>query len=275
MWRRQRLLLACCLLGFVGCGCAWMGGYSPLRPLERRLVYYPAVYPVGEWNKPTADTEDVGFFAADGTRLHGWFLPHERPRGVALICHGNGGNITSYRESLVRLNEENQLSVMSFDYRGYGKSAGVPSEEGLLQDARAARDWLAKRTGVPIEDVILFGYSLGGAVAVDLAQDGARGLVLWSTFSTLPETASAHYRWLPTGALMTERFDSVSKLRRYNGPLLQSHGDQDEIIPIELGERLHAAHSGPKRFIRIPGANHSNADSPSYRRELATFLDEL
>lgn len=275
MWRHRMLMLIGCLICLGVCGCAWMGGYSPLRPLERRLVYYPEVYPDGDWERPTLDTEDVEFVAADGTHLHGWFLPHEDARGVALICHGNGGNITSYRESLVRLHDEHQLAVMSFDYRGYGRSSGIPSEEGILQDARAARAWLAKRTEVEVEDVILFGYSLGGAVAVDLAQDGARGLVLWSTFSTLPETAKAHYPWLPTGALMTQRFDSVSKLRRYDGPLLQSHGDQDDIIPIELGERLHAAHPGPKRFIRIPGANHLNADSPSYRRELSSFLANL
>ena len=192
-----------------------------------------------------------------------------------MVCHGNGGNITSYRDTIVPLRDENGLSVMSFDYRGYGKSGGTPSEDGILLDARAARDWLAERTGVAPEDIILMGYSLGGAVAVDLAQDGARGLVLWSTFSTLPETGAKHYPWLPTSLIMTQRFDSVRKIARYRGPLLQSHGDKDDVIPIELGERLYAAHEGPKRFVRIPGADHINADSPSYREELANFLDEL
>ncbi len=252
-----------------------MGAYSPLRPLERRLVYYPTAYPKGDWAKPTEDTEDVNFVAADGTKLHGWFIPHPSPRGVALVCHGNGGNITVYRDSLLRLRDENDLVVMSFDYRGYGKSEGTPSEDGILQDARAARDWLSGRTGVASEDLILMGYSLGGAVAVDLAQDGARGLVLWSTFSTLPETGATHYPWLPTNLLMTQRFDSVRKIARYQGPLLQSHGDKDDIIPIALGEKLYAAHEGPKQFVRIPGADHVNADSPSYREELARFLDEL
>lgn len=274
--RQQRMLvLTLLVLCLCSCGCAWMGGYSPLRPLERRLVYYPLAYPDGDWDKPTPDTEEVDFAAEDGTRLHGWFIPHDAPRGIALVCHGNGGNITSYRESLLRLHDENGLAVMSFDYRGYGKSSGQPDESGVLQDARAARDWLIRRTGTTNADIILFGYSLGGAVAVDLAQDGARGLVLWSTFSTLPETAASHYPWLPTKLLMTQRYDSVSKLAKYDGPLLQSHGDRDDIIPIELGQRLHAAHSGPKRFIRIPDANHLNADSESYRVELANFLGEL
>lgn len=252
-----------------------MGGYSPLSPLERRLVYFPTTYPSGDWDKPTPETEDAIFTAADGTQLHGWFMPHESPRGIALICHGNGGNITSYRDALIQLHDKNQLAVMSFDYRGFGKSGGIPTEDGIIQDGRAARDWLAKRTETAVEDIILFGYSLGGAVAVDLAQDGARGLVLWSTFSTLPETAAEHYPWLPTNLLMTQRYDSVTKLVRYSGPLLQSHGDKDEVIPIELGERLHAAHQGPKRFIRIPGADHASADSESYRIELANFLTNL
>ncbi len=257
-------------------GCRWMGTYSPLGPLERKLVYHPQVYPEGNWSPPTSNTEDVWFESRDGTRLHGWFLPHRAPRAVALVCHGNAGSIAGLQESLIRLNQRQELAVMAFDYRGFGRSKGVPSEAGLLADARAARDWLAKRTGVSHEDIVLMGYSLGGGVAVDLAaKDGARGLVLWSTFSNLPQTAAHHFSWLPTNLLMTQRFDSLAKIDDYHGPLLQSHGDADTIIPFKLGQRLHQKHSGPKQFIRIPGAGHLDADSEEYQLALSEFLQQL
>lgn len=257
-------------------GCRWMGAYSPLGPLERKLVYHPQVYPDGNWNPPTPDTEDVRFESHDGTRLHGWFLPHPAPRAVALVCHGNAGCIAGLQESLVRLNQRHELAVMAFDYRGFGRSEGKPSEDGLLADARAARDWLANRTGTSREDIVLMGYSLGGGVAVDLAaKDGARGLVLWSTFSNLPQTAAHHFSWLPTNLLMTQRFDSLAKIENYHGPLLQSHGNADTIIPFELGKRLHQKHSGPKQFITISGAGHLDADSEEYQLVLAQFLQQL
>jgi fermentation-respiration switch protein FrsA (DUF1100 family) len=254
-----------------------MGAYSPLRPVERRLLYYPEPYsPKAPWTTPTAHTEDVWFKAADGTQLHGWYLSHPEPRGVALLCHGNGGNVATYAESIRRLNEEHRLTVMSFDYRGYGRSGGLPDEVGIMQDARAARDWLCERTGTQPDDLIIMGFSLGGGVAVDLAaKDGAKGLVLWSTFSNVPETAAYHYPWLPTNLLMTQRFDSLSKIDDYPGPLLQSHGTKDRVIPYDLAQRLFSEHRGPKRFVTIPGADHLDADSAEYRQILDDFIGDL
>lgn len=256
-------------------GCAHMGAYSPLAPLERKLVYHPEVYPAGDWSKPTDSTEDVWITGHDGTKLHGWFIAHPQPRGVALVCHGNAGSLTSVRESLRRLNVEHELTVLSFDYRGFGRSIGQPSETGLLQDARSARDWLCQRTGTQPDDLLIMGYSLGGGVAVDLAaKDGARGLVLWSTFSNLPETAAHHYPWLPTNLLMTQRYDSIAKIDEYSGPLLQSHGTADRVIPYDLAKRLFAEHRGPKRFVTIPNADHHDADSAEYRQILDDFIED-
>ncbi len=175
----MRLALMLTLIPLSLTGCRWMGDYSPLGPLERKLVYRLQVYPDGNWNLPTPNTEEVWFEGQDGTRLHGWFLPHPAPRAVALVCHGNAGCIAGLQESLIRLNQRHDLAVMAFDYRGFGRSSGTPSEAGLLADARSARDWLANRTDTGREDIVLMGYSLGGGVAVDLAaKDGTRGLVL-------------------------------------------------------------------------------------------------
>jgi fermentation-respiration switch protein FrsA (DUF1100 family) len=211
--RALLLLLSFAALPFAA-GCASLGPYSPLAPLERKLVYYPLRYPQGNWQPKGLDYEDVEFAAADGTRLHGWFVPHQAPRAVALFMHGNGGNVTGLAESLWLLNQRHAVAVMAFDYRGYGKSEGTPHEWGLLEDARAARAWLAQRCGVAERDIVLMGRSLGGGVAVDLAaQDGARGLVLASTFTSLPDAAAEHAPWASPRLLMSNRYDSLAKIR--------------------------------------------------------------
>ncbi len=259
-----------------GCVSPTASGWSPLAAYEQSHVYYPVKFPAGDWSPDGLAVEDAWFQAEDGTRLHGWFLPHKSPRGVALFCHGNAGNVSDSAESLRTLHDRHGLSVLAFDYRGYGRSEGTPSEAGLLQDARAARAWLAKRAGVSEVDVVLMGQSLGGAVAVDLAaEDGARGLVLASTFASLPEVAAHHVRWLPTQSLMRNRFDSESKIGRYAGPLLQVHGDRDRVVPFEQGKRLFDAANEPKRFVVSAGGDHNDPLSDEYRDALDEFLAAL
>ena len=264
------------LLSFLMTGCASLGRFSPLAPVERALLYHPSPFPDVDQIPASLPFEDAWFQAEDGTQLHGWFLGHAEPRAVALFCHGNAGNIFSRGESLKILNRRHGLAVMSFDYRGYGKSEGKPNENGILQDARAARTWLAKRTGVRESDIVLLGRSLGGAVAVDLAQDGARGLVLASTFSSLPETAAHHVPWMLPNLNMTQRLNSTKKIRNYNGPLLQSHGDADKLIPLELGRKLfNAAPSANKKFIVLPGAGHNDPQPEQYRRAFDDFIASI
>jgi fermentation-respiration switch protein FrsA (DUF1100 family) len=260
----------------LGSGCASLGPYSPLAPLERKLVYYPRPYPEGDWQPEGLAHEDVEFGADDGTKLHGWFVPHPQPRAVALFMHGNGGNITGLAPSLWLLNQRHGLAVMAFDYRGYGRSEGTPHEWGLLQDARAARAWLAQRTGVAEQDIVLMGRSLGGGVAVDLAaRDGARGLVLASTFTSLPDAAAHHAPWASARLLMSNRYDSLSKIAQYRGPLLMSHGDADRTIPYEQGLALFEAAPGPKRFVTIRGGDHNSQQSEEYRQAFDEFIAAL
>lgn len=256
-------------------GCASINMVRPLAKLERSIIYQPAEFP-SELADKKIPFEDVEFESADKTKLHGWFVDHPNPVAVALFCHGNAGNIASRAGSLMTLNQRHGLAVMTFDYRGYGKSEGQPTEAGLLADARAARAWLAKRTGVPEQEIVLMGRSLGGAVAVDLAaQDGARGLVLASTFPSLPAVANDKFPLLPTSLLMTQRFESLTKIKNYRGPLLQSHGDADELIPIDQGRMLFAAAKGRKRFIVIPNGKHNDPQSEEYRVAFEEFLQSL
>jgi fermentation-respiration switch protein FrsA (DUF1100 family) len=243
--------------------------------MENSLLFFPSVYPDGNWNPPGLAFEDAWFEAPDGTKLHGWYVPHADPRAVVLIAHGNGGNL-SHRVELLDLLHELGVSSLIFDYRGYGRSGGSPDEAGILFDARAARRWLAERAGVKESEIVLFGESLGGGVMVDLAAaDGARALILENTFSSLPDVAAFHYPWLPVKLLMRSKLDSASKIGRYHGPVLQFHGDADAIIPLALGERLFDAANEPKQLVIVRNADHNDPHTPEFFAALDAFLERL
>jgi fermentation-respiration switch protein FrsA (DUF1100 family) len=167
--------------------------------------------------------------------------------------------------------------VLAFDYRGYGHSEGRPSETGLFADARAARKFLAAKAGVPESEVVLYGQSLGGAVAVDLAaHDGARGLILESTFTSLADVANYKFPLTPPGRILQNRFDSVQKIGNYGGPLLIVHGESDSLVPIEQAKSLYAAAAAkPKSFVAIPGADHNWEPTLEVIAALDAFLREL
>jgi len=145
----------------------------------------------------------------------------------------------------------------------------------VLCDARAAREWLARREGIAAQDIVLWGRSLGGAVAIDLATDGARALVLESTFSSLREAAAAHYPRPLVGLLVADRLNSAEKIKEYRGPLLQSHGDADRTVPYALGQRLFQAAHEPKRFITIPKGDHNDPQNEAFFRAVEELLAGL
>jgi fermentation-respiration switch protein FrsA (DUF1100 family) len=255
-------------------GCAFNRN-GRIVPLENAIIY-PASGPApADWRPLGLRCEDVQFESADGTRLHGLFCPVENPRAVVLYFHGNGGNITNTAGVLRLITEKLHATAFAFDYRGYGRSEGKPNERGVLADARAARRWLAERTGIQERDIVLYGLSLGGGVAVDLAaKDGARGLILESTFTSAPAVANDLLPMWP-GLLMFNRFNSLEKIADYRGPLLLSHGDADSLIPYAHGLRLFAAANEPKRFVPIAGADHDWEPPEYYLAELERFFDQL
>lgn len=245
--------------------------------LENFLVYPAPRYPHA-WAEPEAkDFEDVSFRASDGVQLHGWRLPHPQPRGVLLYCHGNGENVSYLADFLRYLRQRYQLTVFAFDYRGYGRSEGSPHEQGVLRDAEAAQRWLADREGIKPNEILVMGRSLGGAVAVHLAAtQGARALVLESTFTSMPDVAASIYWWAPVRWLMRNRYESARKIAHYRGPLLQSHGTADSLIPLANGKALFAAAaSDDKRFFEIPGGDHNDLQPRDYYDALEEFLGRL
>jgi fermentation-respiration switch protein FrsA (DUF1100 family) len=183
----------------------------------------------------------------------------------------------SHRIEALRYFQNNlRCSIMIFDYRGYGRSEGKPSESGVLDDARAARRWLAQRVGIDEREIVLLGESIGGAVMIDLAAtDGARGLITENTFTSLPDVAAYHFPWLPVRWLMRSRLDSLQKIAQYTGPLLMCHGDGDRIVPVEHAHRLFARARGPKRLVIAPGGDHNDPPTAEYLQAIDEFLRDL
>jgi len=220
--------------------------------------------------------EDVYLETEDGVRIHGFWLPAPGATRAILFLHGNAGN-ASHRlpnaAGLVGLG----ANVLLLDYRGYGMSEGTPSESGVMADARAGLAHLREQRGVPEERIVVFGRSLGGAVAVDLVQDRpVAGVVLESTFTSLSDMAGG---MLPLAApFVRGRFDSKAKIARLRAPLLALHGDRDEIVPFALGRALFEAAPEPKAFETISGAGHNDTvevGGRSYYERIRRFLDEV
>ena len=241
---------------------------------EERLIFHPDPMPWKTWDLP--GIERARFEAADGTRLHGWYFHHTHPRACVLFACGNAGNISYRAERFQQLCDVHRLSLFAFDYRGYGLSEGQPNETGILLDARAARAWLAGRAGVAESEIVLMGESLGGSVMVDLAsRDGARGLILERTYTSLPDVAAYFYPFLPVRTLMRNRLDSLAKIADYRGPLIHCHGDVDEIIPFAMGRRLFAAANDPKRFVALAGIGHNDPLPPAWDEAIHEFVERL
>lgn len=244
--------------------------------LDETLALFPAKYPEGDWEPAETHFEDGWFESIDGLRLHGWYLKHEKPTAAIVFCHGNAGNVTHRGYIAALLHKRLGASIFVFDYRGFGRSEGVPTVDGLIRDARAARVWLADREEIAERDVVLMGESLGGGVAVQVAAaDGARGLILQNTFSSLRDAADAHYPKLLVNMVVKDRLNSVESIASYKGPLLQTHGDADTVVPFASGKRLFDAANEPKMFVEVPGGNHNDLPAKAFLFELDQFIGGL
>ncbi|RME46116.1 MAG: alpha/beta hydrolase [Deltaproteobacteria bacterium] len=252
---------------------------SILETMEQRLIFFPTKYPEGIWHPERFGlrVEDVDFTTADDIRLHGWWIEGESARApVILFFHGNAGNLTD-RIGLLRRLRRCGHHLFIFDYRGYGRSAGSPSEAGLYRDGIAAWRHLTRTRAIPPERIVLFGRSLGGAVAVEVALRGeAAGLILESTFTSIPDMARALYPFLPVGHLLRTRFETIAKIGAISMPLLVIHGTKDELVPFEFGRRLYEkAGSARKSFHAVVGAGHNDTDlvgGEAYLRTIDRFV---
>lgn len=227
---------------------------------EEKLVYFPSGYSESFYRSSAVglNPEDHFFRAEDGTRLHAWLVRAQDPIATLLHFHGNAGNLAHRSEKIRRLRNAG-FNVFIFDYRGYGRSGGDPSEDGVYQDARAAYDYLRGLPDIDPARIVAHGVSLGGAVAVDAAlQRTFAAMILESTFSSAPDVAAAVYPFLPARLLMRTRLDSESKIRFLHLPILIIHGTNDSVIPLRLGKKLFEAANEPKRFEPVAGADHND-----------------
>jgi hypothetical protein len=249
-----------------------------LRAVERALVFFPSRPLQGTPAEVGLPFEDVAITTEDGERLHAWWIPGRRRLSI-LYLHGNGGNIST-RLSKVEFLCPLDVSLLLVDYRGYGNSTGQPSEEGLARDARAAHRYLTRERGIPAETVVVWGESLGGAVAARLAaQEPAAGLILEAAFTSLSDMAPRAVPWVPfAGRLVRSHFDTLAWARGVGVPKLVIHGDEDEVVPFEMGREIYEKVSPPKRFLRVRGAQHNDVwfkGDGAYLSGLVEFLDAL
>lgn len=234
------------------------GGIIALRRFERAELYHPSPEIAATPAQFQLRYQEVQFIAADGTALTGWWIPANRPRGTVVYCHGNAGNVGSNAHLAPEFFKRG-FNLLLWDYRGYGRSAGRPSEKGFYDDARAAFDAAQAMSGqLPI---LIYGNSLGGAVAVQLATDrSAAALIVQGAFASAADMARRRYPSLPLDRLLTVSFDSAAKVATLAGlPKLFGHSPNDEVIPFQSGRILHAAAAAPKTFALLDGDHNQNS----------------
>jgi len=227
-----------------------------LRYIEKHSLFYPEKEVKFFPSDAGLSFKDVYFESRDGHKLNGWFIPRENARYTVFFAHGNAGNI-SHRLEKLRFFGQFGCNVFIFDYRGYGKSEGNPSEKGLYADIRAAYDYLISQ-GITADKIIGYGESLGGAVIIDLASKNTmRALIIDSSFSSVKDMIKSIYPFLPHW-IFASRFDSISKIKSTAIPKLIIHSVNDEIVPYRMGKKLYDEARSPKEFLEIRGAHNSN-----------------
>jgi uncharacterized protein len=266
-WRRWLKRLA-----VVAVAC-YLGVFALLLALEDRFVFNPL--PAAAYWTPAPDPrfEDVTLTSSAGDRIHGWWLPRKGATASILYCHGNAGNLSLLGKGLANWSKGLNASVLAFDYPGYGKSTGVPTEAGCYAAADVMWDHLVGERHADPHRTVLVGVSLGGAVATDLAcRQPHRALVLVRTFASIPDMAQAMYPWLPARYFVHSRFDNLSKIARCPGPTFILHGRHDTLVPFRHGEWLFAAAREPKRLYPEDEADHQSYLPDDLFAQLNDFL---
>lgn len=259
---------------------AWLAMSLIMALGQNRLVFLPHIPGRELVATPEArglPYEEVWLETADELRLHAWWLPHDEPRGALLFLHGNAGNI-SHRLDSLEIFHQLGLSVLILDYRGYGRSEGRPDEAGVYQDAEAALSWLEQAQGLAPEEVILFGRSLGAAVAARTASvHPVRGLILESAFTSAPDLGAELYPFLPVRLLARLELDARAAVRQVEAPTLVVHSRQDDIVPFHHGEALYRAAAQPVGLLELRGDHNTGflVSREVYVAGLDDFLSQL
>ncbi|MGM0597987.1 MAG: alpha/beta hydrolase [Myxococcota bacterium] len=237
---------------------------------QNNLLYYPESGIAATPENYGLDWENIYFETADHIKLNGWFLPGKNSEEVILLSHGNAGNISN-RLPLLRLLNTLGINIFIYDYRGYGRNEGSPGEAGLYLDIEAAFSYLQETKNFKPKQIILMGRSLGGGVTGHLAaRERVKGVILESTFTSVPNLAADLYWFLPVRQLCKNNFATINKVARIKSPLLIIHSREDELIPFEHGQKLFEKATEPKSFLAITGSH--NQGSLNSKKEYITAL---
>ena len=243
---------------------------------QSHYIYYPEPVLLADPGSIGLYFESVSFETMDRVKLCGWFVPSESARGVILFCHGNAGNI-SHRLESIQIFHRLGLDVFIFDYRGYGRSEGKPTEHGTYKDAEAAWRYLVEERQVHPKEIVVFGRSLGGAVASWLAQSHTPGaLILESTFTSLPDMAATLYPYIPVKLLLRFKYNTAEYLGGLSCPVLIVHSRDDEIMRFSHGRRLFEIAKEPKKLLEITGTHNAGfiTSGKRYEEGVAAFIRE-
>ena len=250
--------------------------FAYLKYFERKGIYYPTKEIESTPMNAGLKYEDVFFNTDDGLKLNGWFVSAENPRGTLLFCHGNAGNI-SHRIEIIKVFNKLNLNVFIFDYRGYGRSQGNPTEEGLYQDAQAAYKYLLGRKNINKEAIVIYGKSIGANVAIDLTSKvTVAALISESGFSSAYDMGKKLFPYLPVKWIITIKYDALAKIKNITIPKLIIHSQDDEIVPFKLGKKLFEAAPPPKEFYQMQGG-HNEAffmAMEEYSSKINSFLSK-
>ena len=268
-----KLAVAAAVAAALWAGLRWFEKANLYIP-DRQLTILPATFGLAY--------ENVDFTAEDGARLHAWFVPASssaaKPAAAVrtlVMFHGNGGNI-SHRVDKLRIFHGLGLSVFMFDYRGYGRSGGSPSEQGTYLDGAAAVRWLKENKGLDEGSLVYYGESLGCAVAMETALNHPpAALILDSGFTSVLDMAKEIYPWLPAKYFLRARYDNIAKVPMLKAPLLVVHSPDDQIVPFSMGRRLFEAGAEPKEFFQLRGGHNDGfLETPGYAQTFGAFLDK-
>jgi len=243
--------------------------------LQGKMVYFPSPTIAATPADIGLEYEDVTMVTDDSVNIHGWYIPADSARATIIHCHGNAGNISGRLETIRQFNRLG-LNVLIFDYHGYGRSEGVPSEDGTYFDAAAAWNYVTEEKGEPPDRIIIFGRSLGGAIAVWLAtQRPAAGLIVESSFLSIPDIARTHYPFLPVGLLAKYKYNTKRRIPTIHMPVLVIHSPDDNTVPYSHGKKIFELANEPKQFLQISGGHNDGflESAKTYEPTISAFVD--
>jgi len=260
----------------------WVGGIYLIIILivylfQSKLLYFPDKNIIANPNFYGFKYEDVNFKTSDNLNLHGWYIPADSAKYTLLFCHGNAGNISHRLESIKQFHDLG-LSVFIFDYRGYGQSEGEISEEGSYIDANAVWDYLVNEKNINPQNIIIFGRSLGAAIACHLTiNQNPAALIMESAFTSVPDLGVQIYPFLPVRWLSRFQYNNLENIQNINCPVLFIHSKNDEIIPFSHGEKLFEVAKNPKQFLEIHGSHNDGfyVSKNKYENEILQFLESI